>query len=80
MRDKILKKSGLKKTESLKSKKKKLDTDMTSTSGVSTASKDTNNSVERRKEEAAAKISVDFAMAQIFEQELKLYRLIHIVK
>ena len=53
---------------------------MTSTSGVSTASKDTNNSVERRKEEAAAKISVDFAMAQIFEQELKLYRLIHIVK
>ena len=43
-------------------------------------SKDTSNSVERRKEEEAAKISVEYAMAQIFEQELKLFRLIHIVK
>jgi hypothetical protein len=66
LRDKVLKKSGLKRTESLK-QKKKLDSDAASTSGVSAVSKDTTNSVERRKEEAAAKISVDFAMAQVFE-------------
>jgi hypothetical protein len=62
LRDKVLKRSGLKRTEGLK-KKKKLDSEVTSTSGVSAVSKDTTNSVERRKEEAAAKISVDFAMA-----------------
>lgn len=62
LRDKVLKRSGLKRTEGLK-KKKKIDSEVTSTSGVSAVSKDTSNSVERRKEEAAAKISVDFAMA-----------------
>jgi hypothetical protein len=49
-------------------------------SAVSGVSKETSNSVERRKEEEAAKISVDYAMALIFEQELKLHRLISIVK
>lgn len=66
LREKVLKRCGLKASQSLKPKKKK-DVDVLSTSGVSAVSKDTSNSVERRKEEEAAKISVDFAMAQIFE-------------
>jgi hypothetical protein len=37
-------------------------------SGISsTQDQESDNSVERRKEEEQAKISVDFAMAQIFE-------------
>ena len=43
-------------------------------------SNQTDNSVERRKEEEQAKITSEFAMAQIFEQELKLHRIIQIVK
>lgn len=57
-----------------------MDDGQTSVSGVSAVSKETSNSVERRKEEEAAKISTEFAMAQIFEQEIKLFRLIQIVK
>ena len=66
LREKVLKRCGLKASQSLKPKKKK-DAEVMSTSGVSAVSKDTANSVERRKEEEAAKITVDFAMAQIFE-------------
>ncbi len=80
LRDKILKKSGLKRAEQIAKKKKKPADDQKSISEVSGVSKETSNSVERRREEEAAKISVEFAMAQVFEQELKLHRLIYIVK
>jgi hypothetical protein len=80
LRDKILKKSGLKRAEQIAKKKKKPADDQKSISEVSRVSKETSNSVERRREEEAAKISVEFAMAQVFEQELKLHRLIYIVK
>jgi hypothetical protein len=80
LRDKILKKSGLKRADQIAKKKKKPADDQKSISEVSRVSKETSNSVERRREEEAAKISVEFAMAQVFEQELKLHRLIYIVK
>jgi hypothetical protein len=87
LREKILKRSGLIKGAAGSVKKKKApskqsvtDDGTNSMSAVSGVSKETSNSVERRKEEEAAKISVDYAMALIFEQELKLHRLISIVK
>jgi hypothetical protein len=49
-------------------------------SGVSGQTKETSNSVERRKEEEKARISTEFATAQVFEQELRLHRQIMIVK
>lgn len=70
LREKVLKRSGLKgaASQALKNKKaKKSQDEAQSTSGVSAVSKETSNSVERRKEEEAARISVDFAMAQVFE-------------
>jgi hypothetical protein len=49
-------------------------------SGISGQTKETSNSVERRKEEEKARISTEFATAQVFEQELRLHRQIMIVK
>jgi uncharacterized protein (UPF0248 family) len=46
----------------------------------SAVSNQTDNSVERRREEEQAKVTSEFAMAQIFEYEIKLHRLIQIVK
>ena len=61
LREKVLKRSGL--NQGKKIKKPKKPDEVLSTSGISGVSKETDNSVERRKEEEAAKISVDFAMA-----------------
>ena len=57
LRDKVLRRSGLKTQHS---KKKKGDD---SSSALSGASKETQNSVERRRDEEIAKTSVQYAMA-----------------
>ena len=67
LRDKVLKRSGLSKQPAVdKKNKKKLDgargDQHSSVSGVS-SSNQTDNSVERRKEEEQAKITSEFAMA-----------------
>ena len=79
LREKVLRKSGLKGPVKEKKKPKKSE-DGQSMSGVSGQTKETSNSVERRKEEEKARISTEFATAQVFEQELRLHRQIMIVK
>ena len=46
---------------------------------MSGQTKETSNSVERMKEEKKARISTEFATAQVFKQELRLHRRIMIV-
>jgi hypothetical protein len=77
-----LRKSGLKGPIKEKKKPTKSDDGMSVSgmSGISGQTKETSNSVERRKEEEKARISTEFATAQVFEQELKLHRQIMIVK
>ena len=82
LREKILRRSGMKGQTQEKKKPKKSEDGMSVSgmSGVSGQTKETSNSVERRKEEEKARISTEFAMAQVFEQELRLHRQIMIVK
>ena len=70
LRQKVLRRSGLRPDQKPKKKKKLIDDgkSVSAVSGISsTQDQESDNSVERRKEEEQAKISVDFAMAQIFE-------------
>ena len=80
LREKILRKSGVKGPVKEKKKPKKSEDGQSVVSGISGQTKETSNSVERRKEEEKAKISTEFATAQVFEQELRLHRQIMIVK
>jgi len=82
LREKVLRKSGLKGPVKEKKKPKKSEDgqSVSGVSGVSGQTKETSNSVERRKEEEKARISTEFATAQVFEQELRLHRQIMIVK
>ena len=76
LREKVLRKSGLKGPVKEKKKPKKSEDgqSVSGVSGVSGQTKETSNSVERRKEEEKARISTEFATAQVFEQELRLHR------
>ena len=69
LKEKILRKSGLRGGLKEKKKPKKSDDGMSvsGVSGISGQTKETSNSVERRKEEEKARISTEFATAQIFE-------------